>query len=304
MATIAAIACNAQREIYNLQRLVMRNFPEMANELVFDEEGTIVESVGDALLVKKCDLVLYSNIFWNQSIHNVCFQHFPIETVTGKMRFLELTTRRVYNESEVIPCESRAEHLFVRDKYDAYWKYTSGKGFRIVKLRFQQDFNDRLSLPKLASYNNKLKHYSFVTPHRTTLMSILASQRGNLREMSDLRKRGGGSVLQGIFSGISEVVETMSETGVTLVHSIANGITHLTNDSVEVVTEVGEGVAGVFNFAGGPSNFVLYVIDFFIIVYLVLKHFAELRMRRRDAEAPRVVQVAGAPPVPPHVPSS
>ena len=116
-----------------------------------------------------------------------------------------------------------------------YWKYIFGKGFRKVKLQFQKDFIDKLSLPKLASYNSRPRH-SLVTPHRTTLLSILASQRSNLREINDLKKRGGGSVLQGI----------------------AKGITHLTNDSVEVVTEVGDSVAGIFNFGGGTSNFALY----------------------------------------------
>ena len=299
MATMAAVACNAQREIFNLQRLVLRNFPEMANELIFNEEGTVVEPVGDALLVKKCELVMYSEIFWNQSINDVCFQHFPVKTLAGEIKFLELSTRRVYNASEPMSCESRSDHLFVRDKHDTYWKYTCDKGFRKVKLRFQQDLNDKLSLPKLASYNSRLRHYSPVTPHRTTLLSILASQRSNLREINDLKKRGGGSVLQGIFSGITEVVETMSETGVTIVHSIAKGITHLTNDSVEVVTEVGGSVAGIFNFAGGTSNFVLYVINFFIIAYLVVKHIAEYRMRRRVPEAPRIVRVIESPPLPP-----
>ena len=116
--------------------------------------------------------------------------------------------------------------------------------------------------------------------------------------MTDLSEKGGGSVLQGIFGGISEVVESMSETGVTIVHSIAKGITHLANDSIEVVTEVGDGVVGIFDFAGGTSNFVLYVINFFIVAYLISKHFVENRMRRRDQEAPQLFQLNSPPPVP------
>ena len=53
MSSLAALACNLQREIYNMQRLVIKNFPEIANELVFNEDGTVVEPVGDSLMVKK-----------------------------------------------------------------------------------------------------------------------------------------------------------------------------------------------------------------------------------------------------------
>ena len=240
MSALAVVSCNSQREIYNLQWLVMRNFPEMSNELIFEEEGFVVESVGDALLVKKCEVIRYANVVWNQSINGVCFQHFPVSTLTRGVMFLELSTRRIFNESEIIACQERKEHTFVRDKSGVFWKYTLDKGFRIVKLRYQQDFKDKLTIPKIASYNSKSRHYAAIPPHRTTLLRILASQRGNLRELADLRKQGGGSVLQGIFSGITEVVETMSDTGATIFHSIAKGLTHVANDSVNVVTGVGD----------------------------------------------------------------
>ena len=84
---------------------------------------------------------------------------------------------------------AKVGHSFVGDKHDTYWKYTCDKGFWKVKLRFQQDLNNKLSLQKLASDNSWLKHCSPVTPHRTTLLSILASQRINLREINDSKKR-------------------------------------------------------------------------------------------------------------------
>ena len=244
-------------------------------------------------------MVHSSHIFWNQTIKGTCYQQFPVRILTGEIKFLELSTRRIFNVSEKMPCEHRLEQIFVRDKHDVYWKYTRDKGFRIVKLRFQQDFNDRLSLPQMASFNKKLRHKAKVTPHRTTLLRILDSQRENLRKMSDLRRDGKGSVLQGVFSGIAETVETMSDTGLNIVHAIAKGLKHLSNDSVEVVSEVGEDVVGFFKWTGGVSNFVLYVIDFLIISYLATRHIMEYRERRQPREGPRIVQVVGPPPIPP-----
>ena len=87
-----------------------------------------------------------------------------------------------------MPCGDGLEHIFVRDKSDTYWKYVKEKGFRIVKLRFQQSFSEKLSIPKLASYNNCMRHFAVVSPHRTTLLKILASQRENLREIEDVQK--------------------------------------------------------------------------------------------------------------------
>ena len=54
LSALAAVLCSAQRDIYNMQRLIMHSFPEVANEIILQEEGTVIENVGDAILVKKC----------------------------------------------------------------------------------------------------------------------------------------------------------------------------------------------------------------------------------------------------------
>ena len=133
MSSVTALACNTQREVYNLPKLIMRNFPSIANELVFNEEGTVGESVGDALFIKKFELVRYTEIFWNQTIDGVCFQHFSVKTLTGRVEFLELSTRPVFNVSEKMRCGDRLDHIFVWDKSDTYWKYVKEKGFRIKR---------------------------------------------------------------------------------------------------------------------------------------------------------------------------
>ena len=141
-------------------------------------------------------------------------------------------------------------------------------------------------MPKLASFNSMLKHYSAVRPHMTTLLNILASQRRNFKDFRDFRTKGGGSIINGIFEEISEVVDTMSDTGASIFHSIAKGLKHVTNDTVGLVTDVGNDVLGIFDFVWGPSNFGLYVLNFLIVIYLGYKHILEYRMRLRPPELP------------------
>lgn len=83
--TIAKVMCNTQKEIYSLQNLVVHSFPELAHEIMFQEPGVIVENSGDAIVIKRCQLVLYDVVFWNQSISGRCFQHFPLKTSLGEV---------------------------------------------------------------------------------------------------------------------------------------------------------------------------------------------------------------------------
>ena len=83
----------------------------MAHEIIYPQPDIIVEPLGDAILVKKCQTILYKEIFWNQTLEKRCFVHYPLLTATGEIKFLELVTRRIFNESYELPCEA---HIYKR----------------------------------------------------------------------------------------------------------------------------------------------------------------------------------------------
>lgn len=87
-------------------QMLVRSFPEIVNEFAFSEEGVVIEPAGDAILVRKCEVVSYTRINWNQS-----YQHIPIRTMSGENRFLELPTRRVFNFSNKISCLDKLNNL-------------------------------------------------------------------------------------------------------------------------------------------------------------------------------------------------
>ena len=156
-----------------------------------------------------------------------------------------------------------------------------------VKLKFQQHYSDHLTLPRIATYNSKLQHFGKAQQHRTTLLGILTSQRENIRELNNLKSKGKGSVLQGIFESFGDVVSTASDTGVKIFHAIAVGLTHITNDTVQAASDVGDEVASIFDIAGGPSPFALWILTIAIILYLTYKHILEYCMRRAPELPPR-----------------
>ena len=51
------------------------------------------------------------------------------------------------------------------------------------------------------------------------------------------------------------------------------GLVAVTNDTVTTATEITSGIAGIFDVVGGTPNFILFVLNGLIIVYLVAHHF-------------------------------
>ena len=147
-----------------------------------------------------------------------------------------------------------------------------------------KSFHENTTLPVLASYTRELAHYSKVKLHRNTLLEMLELQENNLKDLNNLKIKGKGSLIEGIFNAISETVASVADTGSDIFHILTKGVETVTNDTVQVVSSVGNDIAGIFEAAGGPSGIVLYVIDI-LIIYLVYRHVQE----RQNA----------APPLPP-----
>ena len=193
ISTLSSSFCTLQKEIFGIQKLIMHSFLEVAHELMSNREGEFVESVGDALLIRKCDLVIIREIYWNQTWNGTCFQLLPVITTVGEIKYLELSTRKIFNSSMSISCHNRPDHTFVKDVKGIFRKYRLNKGFQKIKLRYESYSARPFSLPKLATYNSLLKHYEVAKPHRTTLLEMLALQRDNINELTNLRKKGGDS---------------------------------------------------------------------------------------------------------------
>ena len=107
-----------------------------------------------------------------------------------------------------------------------------------------------------------------------------------MKELADLRERGKDSLVEGIFEGISDTFGIVADTGVSIFHSIARGLKHVTNDTVDVVDSIGDDIASIFGPVGGLGVFVLYVLNLGIIVYLGYRHVVDYRMRDAWQETP------------------
>ena len=89
---------------------------------------------------------------------------------------------------------------------------------------------------------------------------------------------------------MGDVVETVSDTASNIFRLVVHGATDVTNDTVQAIDGIGSALVDMITFTGGPSNFVLYVIDLGIIVYLIYEH---IRGYQRDRQPQ-------PPPIPEH----
>ena len=72
---------------------------------------------------------------------------------------------------------------------------------------------------------------------------------------------------------MSDIFETLEQTGTNIFDLIADGVVAVTNDTVLVAEETGSLLKNIFTFTGGAPNFVLYIINVGIIAYLIHRHF-------------------------------
>ena len=273
ITSLAAMVCDLNSKVQALVGLNIHSFPDTLDKFLYEQGGHIIEPRGDAVIIKKCKQITEYKIIWDRKLNNTCYSMIPIILEKGITKFLELSTKRTIASALKVNCTHRPREIYIKDKDDHYWKHSTEKGFTRVKLDNKFATDTHLVMPKLASYNERLLHYSKARPHRTTLLDMLHMQQESLNTVTDLREAGKGSFAQGIARAMSDIFETLEQTGTNVFDLIADGVVTVTNDTVLVAEETGSLIKNIFAFTGGASNFVLYIINFGIIAYLTHRHF-------------------------------
>ena len=92
--------------------------------------------------------------------------------------------------------------------------------------------------------------------------------------------------MRGLASAMGDVVETITKTTSNIFRIITDGTTEVTNDTVTAVNNIETALVDLVTFSGGPSNFILYILDLCIIVYLVFRHVRGNRQNRQPPPVP------------------
>ena len=279
MRTTAATLCALKGELYRLQLLNVHSFPDTVGQIIFEEPGKVIQPAGDAWLVKECLEIKDYEINWGKQINDTCYHLFPVKLSNGT-KFLELQNRRLMSYSHKIECTNGTDELFIRDKKGSYWKYVGGNQFIRTKRVHSINYKEGLIMPKLASFNEKILVQSRTTPHRTTLLAMLADRQEELQEMADFKDAGEGSITRGIAGAMSTIFSSVVSVGEDVFQIVAGGIDETANVTVQAINDVGSTVSHVFDFTGGTPGFILYVLNFCIIGYLVYQRIHEGRRER------------------------
>ena len=284
ISLLAALNCRTRKQLHRLQRLMLTSFPDVPPDYLFPRSaGVHIQTLGDAFMLHSCQKVESYTIWWNQTINSTCYHQFPLtsKNFTG-IRFLELKTRRIFPTSHHIECTQRPRPLFIKDVDEVFWKYTLPHTFQRITPKTMQKHNFVLNLPTLATFNQKLKHYCHPTPHRTTLLSLLSKHQENLEILSQFKEKGNGNIIIGLTRAIASTVSFLVNTGEEVFHTLSNGvimgIKTITNATEDVIETSTHGIAEIFA-SIGISNLVLYILNFFIIVYLILMRFQFTSLR-------------------------
>ena len=94
-------------------------------------------------------------------------------------------------------------------------------------------------------------HYSGYKPTRESLLSILNENQQNLYDLTNLKESGDGDIVKGIARTMLSLTKEVIGAGTEIFDIIVDGATKLTNDSVKMVSSLGQDVVEIFYPIGG-----------------------------------------------------
>ena len=85
ISSLATLNCKTNRQLHQLQKMILKNLPDISNNFIFPEhEGILVEQVGDAIKLHSCMPIKNYEVNWTQQINNTWFHLFPIKSKSFK----------------------------------------------------------------------------------------------------------------------------------------------------------------------------------------------------------------------------
>ena len=124
-------------------------------------------------------------------------------------------------------------------------------------------------------------------------------------QLADFVESGGGNIAQGLVNIFSSVFQTIGRTGATIIHSLADGFAigtnAVSNGTVSLITASAGGISSILKGIGGISNFILFLLNGMIILYLFLMRFHGERMpflfpQPRKVPSPDIIGQKDSPP--------
>ncbi len=278
MTSLAIMMCKASQDIFKLKWVNLVSYPDTSSPLWFNDKSLIMQTLGDGFLVRKCSKINHYRVIWDRKINKTCFQLFPVILGNNDTRFMELLTRQIVSNSNKIDCGEREKIIYIKDRFEKYWKYTLGKGFSKAKVKHPKYFSENIKLPKITSFNRRMLHFTKPRLHRMTLLAILAAQRQNLATLTDLKDVGDDNIVRGIAREMSRALKSVIHSGEDIFDIISGGVVHTVNDTVLTLESSGDLMVGLFQDIGGPGVFTLYLINMGIIAYLIYHRWREVRV--------------------------
>lgn len=222
------------------------------------------------MMLYKCKKIYKYKILWNKKINHTCYHLYPIK-IGNQTSFFELKTRRILDFSNSIKCDNRPQETYIQDKNQFFWKFTEQSNFTLLP-RSHKTAHYKVHLPKLAEFNRKLLHYKKSRPHRNTLLKMLSEQTNNLDKLSDFQTKGGGNLLNGIISEISDSVGFLTDTGESLLDHIISDVdktvSTISNSTENIIDSTANGLSKVLSHIGIPS-LTLLIIQIGVCGYLL-----------------------------------
>ena len=290
--------------------------PDVAAEFIFPEPGKLVTEVGDGLLLHSCQPIHTYHIYWNQTYNNTCYTTFPVTSIKlDTVRFLELSTRRLVKQGHEIPCNKRAPLWYIRDVKNHIWQLNNNNVFQVVKQYSYRYLPNKLRVIKMGTFGRHLLHYDEHIPSRTSLLSLLARNKENLRQLNEFREKGQGNVITGIASLFGQTISSLATGGSQIIKALGEGIHStlsgvgdvdeslihsISNATSSLVTSSTNGLAKVLHSIGGISGIVTYVLILLLYVYLI---YAKIR-ENRQLFIPVATTIKPPSPLPPPPPMS
>ncbi|MEO0684536.1 MAG: hypothetical protein AAFY76_05670, partial [Cyanobacteria bacterium J06649_11] len=149
--------CRVNQQTKQFRSWADRHFPQAAQSLRSDEPGVIVKSIGDALILYKCQAITSYEIKWDRKYRGRCWLHFPVWLPhRNTTKFLRIEDRNLLQSTQKINCTKRPRHTVVDIKNGpSYHVDHKGKIEKLRGTRSRVKFDTMLKPPR--EFNTKIR---------------------------------------------------------------------------------------------------------------------------------------------------
>ena len=233
-------------------------FPTSSGRWVHQKSGVVVQNVGDALHVSRCQSVDRYELILNRRLNKTCYQNIPVRLPgNNKTLFLRTSDKHLVPLSPKIHCKDRPMQTYLQDIHGVF--FAISQDGHISEVQVQDDTlkeKNGMKLQKIRGYDPRFLQQPPAELEPYAMIGIFSYIHDAVVELKELQTHhGGGNVLVGIGSALGGAIEGAADGGSSIIKAVGGAMKDVLQGAGDldqkIVESFGHAASGIISSTGG-----------------------------------------------------